>query len=330
MKKNAWTLIEMVVAIIIILMLSGLVVNMFKPEAQKAKFYLYATVRNITKGNITIMEKDKSLHKEDLVGTNDWFCVHFADAFNLENAPNCTRGSSSPDMNPNIQFPNGVLIYGLASAWEVPYDNAQFEYKNIMVDINGSSGPNRIWADRFPLRIINGEGYNTQGAEGLVMPVDCGETQIFNANKVAVNIRQAAKNPYCTDNTNYTKDDQMFTYDIYRSEDDSEDSKAKFIAGMLSPLDADCQAYGLNTGYYSTLECAGIKVRPECIRNEACKRCTSETSSMCPGTANSEASCLAIREANNPHNLGCATILHKPSGGMSFILQALIGDIDEI
>ncbi len=329
MKKNAWTMAEMVISITVILILTGLVVNIYKPDVQKAKFYMYATVRNIMKGNISIMDKNFSLNQEDKIGNNDWYCAQLSDAFNLESSPNCLRAASADTVN--IQFPNGVALYGVASEWKFPYEGAKFQYKNIMIDINGADGPNKVWGDRFPMRIIGGQGNKSQGVEGLIMPVNCKNDRVYNPfTNQLIAVAAAAKNTYCgTSSKDYTLDDQVLAYDIYRNEDKSEETTAKLIAGMQSPLAADCMAYGGNTGFYSNAECeaAKIRIKKECARKDACSGCTSNT---CPeGSTNSE-TCVVVRDANNPENIGCATILHKPTGGMSFIFQAIIGDIDEI
>ena len=327
MKKYAWTLMEMVIAITILILLSGLCVNLFKPNVQKARFYMYAAVKNLTKGNITIIEKYDSLSAKTVVGTDDWYCINLADAFSIESAPDCSTTAS--DDTPNIQFPNKTTVYGLAKEWKAPYSGANFKYKNIMIDIDGpNEGLNKLWADRFPMRIITGTG---RGEEGLIVPVNCANDQVYNAaqNKL-VNVDSAAKNPYCgSSGKNYTIDDQVLIYNIYKANDDSENAKAHMVAGMLSHMEADCAAYGGTQGSYNVLECdsAKIKIKPQCATQDNCRTCTANT---CPEGSTDMASCIEVQKRENPDDFTCFTLLNKPSGGMSFIFQAIIGDADEL
>ena len=342
MKKYAWTLAEMVIVIIILFMLSGLCVSLFKPDTQKAKICLYAAIRNITRGNITIIEKYETLMKhDDPEAEEDWYCTQFADAFTLDTEANCSKDADEGDIN--IRFAHGVTIQGLASDWVQPFADSSYYYKNIVVDIDGSDGMNRLWVDRFPLRIISG---SNKGAEGLVVTVTCGDNDLVYNDKAephaVVAVAPAAKNPYCSNgftpsgdavNKNFALSKDILTYDVYRAISTEPDSKAELITTSVSPMEADCMAYGDQTGYYSTAECdsAKIRIKGKCATKQNCGTCTNNT---CPmnqeGTsATDHDGCSELAGVLNPNDISCFAIVHKPSGGASFMLQALIGDIDE-
>ena len=56
-NKRAFTLTEIVVAMIIVMIISAIIVPNFKPKIQKLRFYAYATIMNIQKGNSAVMER---------------------------------------------------------------------------------------------------------------------------------------------------------------------------------------------------------------------------------------------------------------------------------
>lgn len=325
MKKYAWTLVELIISITILIMLSVLCVNLFKPNVQKSRLFMYAAVKNITKGNITVIEKKGSLSAESAIGNDDWYCLNFADAFSLSSSSNCAKDSGLYDAN--IQFPNKVILYGIASPWVAPYEGANFKYKNIMIDIDGNEGKNKLWADRFPMRIISGTG---KAVEGYITPVNCGNDVVYDkTNKVLVSVDDNAKNSYCESSAkNYTLDDEVLTYDVYKAIDDSEYAKARMVAGKLSHMEADCSAYGGELGYYSVSECdsAKIKILPECATSANCSSCTSNT---CPEGSSDSETCLEVSNTKNPDGKTCFSLISKPGGGMSFMMKAVMSDIED-
>ena len=332
MKKQAWTMAELAVAIVIILIISCICTSIFKPNIQKAKFYAYAAVNNIRKGNAAVIEKSNTLKGDDIDG-NDWYCLNLADNFSLDSAINCSTTAGNDDVN--ISFPNGTTVMGLASAWKAPYEGANFFYKNILIDIDGpSNGKNKVWVDRFPMRIIAGSG---KGAEGLVMPINCLNDVVYNSSQGKdIAVDESAKSPYCPSSgaKNYGIDDQILTYDIYRLDSKAEGAKAHTVASLLSPMQADCAAYGGKIGYYSVEECAGagFKILSACAVASNCSsyKTSDGTAYTFPDTSTTEDGCSTIAQEKNPDGLSCFAIPHKPSGGTSFIMQALIGDIDNI
>ena len=314
MKKCAWTIAEMIIAMTVMIILSGICVNMFKPNSQKAKFYMYSAVTNITKANIAVIEKNNGLitdrvSKED--GTaEDSYCNSVADFLSLQSIPNCSTSAAETDIN--IQFPNKIAFYGMASDWITP-EGATYKYKNIMIDIDGEEGLNKVGADRFPMRVLAGSG---KGTEGMVIPVDCNENE-------------ETKNPYCGDsNKNFATDDQILVFNIYRAMDDSENSKVSLIASSLSHMEADCMAHG-GEGVYSAEECsdAKIKVNQSCATSSICDKCTTDT--LPDGAADKEG-CKTVANDYNGSGLSCVYTRHKPKASMALIFDALIGDTDEL
>lgn len=335
MKKIAWTLAEMMIALLIVTLLSGICVNLFKPNTQKAKLFVYSAIRNLTMANISVIEKYGSLTYSPTTTLNgnevDWLCAQLSDALSLDEEPNCSISASIDDVN--FVFTNGITVHGLTNEWKLPFENAPFFYKNILVDVDGpEKGLNKLWADQFPLRIIGGKG---RGAEGLIMPVNCGAEQAYNnATEELVDVAPEARNPYCGSSTkDYTIDKDTISFDIYRAVSTEENAKAELIATGLSPLEADCMALGSSAGYFSVPECSskGIHILTKCATISNCETCTANN---CPydtdeTTVTNKAECKFLQDNVNPENISCFSMIHKPSGGMSFIVQALVGDIDQ-
>ena len=331
MKKIAWTLVELLIALTIMIMLSIFCISAFKPNIQKARYFMYATIANLEKANIAILEKYDHLDEGVDDSNNDNYCKQVADVFNLKSIPNCSRNA---DVNAvNMVLPNGVTIKGLASAWQAPYDVeegkvAPYKFKNILVDIDGADGLNSIWADQFPLRIISGLG---KGVDGYIMSVNCANDRTYNTDTLeTVAVKNSAKSPYCpTNGKNYTIDDQVITYDIYRPESSEENAKARLVATGLSAMEADCAAYGTNDGYFSIEECraAQIKIHSQCKTKKNCGTCVAGVT--CPKDKPNPEDCQ-----NSPgipiESLICFVVLHKPSGGTSLLIQGLVGDIADL
>lgn len=347
--KNGWTLAELMFAIIIILIITGLLIHIFKPNTQKARIFMYAMIKNINKGNSAVMEKYSSIALDD-ENDEDWYCVHFADMFTLKSVPKCDKTLANKDVN--LEFPNGVTIQGLANDWLVPYDGAEYSMKNIVVDIDGQKGKNKIWVDRFPLKILNGGKYT-----GTVRIVDCSDDSVYNTNDLKVTLTtNTGLSPYCKQKfdatgtavskgisktvksgTNIDYDANLITYDVYRATSSDGASKAKLVASALSPMEADCAAYG-GDGVYNREVCAQnkIKMAYRCATATFCETCatTKNGASICPPDPDNDdvqtttTSCATVAGKYNADNLQCFTLLHKPNLGMNFFLDAVIGEID--
>ncbi len=348
-KKSAWTLVELVLAMMVIILISGFLISVVKPNTQKAKIYVYATMKNLTKGNIAVIEKyentetetPKDLTYQDPNSDNDTYCLEMADVFSLSGSPNCSKNASISDVN--LTFPNGVTVQGLASPWKRPYATSPFYFKNIIIDIDGEKGLNKIWVDRFPLRIYQGAKY-----DGTLQPINCADDSIYDDdNKKIVLTDDLGKSPYCKQKfnasgasvaKNFLLDDNVITYDIYSAPTTGIQTKATFVASAQSPAMADCMAYGGN-GYLNKTECAalGLKIHSRCAARITCEGCASVSPSICPlgadnSTQTSEDGCMELATANQfeDNDIRCFTLQHKPNGGMSFFVEGLIGsEIDE-
>ena len=120
-KKYAWTLAELMMALIFIMVIAGFLISNFKPSQQNAKIKAYAGIRNIEKGIVSVgdyyteaakTEARKHNDSDNNVITtgavkrtifykdpdsaiekagNDTFCMILADAFSLKEAPNCSK-----------------------------------------------------------------------------------------------------------------------------------------------------------------------------------------------------------------------------------------------
>lgn len=338
MKKTAWTMTEMVIAIVVLAMLSGICASLFKPNIQKARMFIYSAMRDINGANEGILEKYGTLNQQDLSedSTDDYYCVHVADLLNLSTAANCAKNAAADAVN--IRYSNGVTIQGLASAWQNPYPDSPFQFKNFVVDINGSSGPNKVWVDRFPLRVIGGPGYAT---EGSVVVVNCGSEVVYNdvqATPDDVAVASTANNPYCKDGwsasgtantTDFTNDNQIISYDVLRASTESdEEVKAITLMSGVSQKLADCSAFGGTEGLNSAGVCntASMRLLKECANQSTCLKCLTNS---CPAGSSNASGCKTIAATSNPENLYCFIKLHKPSIGAHFIFQAILGNMDE-
>lgn len=341
-KYQAWTLVEMVIAIIIITILSLVCLSNFKPNIQKTKVYIYAVMKNITSANMVIAEKyDDSLDDETYEGDNDWYCIHLADTFNLTTPVKCEKTLGKDTIN--MRLPNGVEIKGLTNEWlEAP--SSEYYIKNILVDIDGfDKGLGKLWVDQFPLRIYNGSIYT-----GQVVPTNCADDGIdetssdYTGSDDDVSTKpHSYKSPYCKGNTtNTAMDDTIITYDVYKAESADETSRAVLVASNLSLMEADCGAYG-GSGIYKAKQCdSNARILPECATVQNCAICNASASDaavddgydICPiedSEGNTGKDCAEIAAFDNPDDINCFTLLHKPSAGTSFLLETLLTNIDE-
>ena len=94
--------------------------------------------------------------------------------------------------------------------------------------------------------------------------------------------------------------------------------------------------YGNGKGVFDRNVCAayGLKLKRECASQSACEGCGTSPS-VCPTGENgtgtiSEADCNTLATANQQHrsDLSCFTLQHRPSGGMSVLIESMIGEIN--
>jgi len=345
-KKLAWTLAELMVAMTFIMLISGFLVSVFKPKTQNTRIQAYAAIRNITKGIIAVDDKYEKTPPEDTTNSGifyqntatpdvDTFCLEMADVFTLKQTANCKKSETTGSNLhvPNFVLANGVEFYGLASD---KIQAGQYKYKNIAMDVNGSKGPNKLGVDRFPLRIF--------AEDNLVFPVDCTETQFFDYRLDGlITLDDNQKNPYCkTGKTfngtrskiNFMLDDEIITYDTYRSSSQGEQQKtSEMVAFSQSLASSICGNFG-GKRFLDPSQCAklGQKIYTKCVMEEMCITC--ETSpSICPMNSDNtsqtnEAACKQLYiDLKNDINT-CLFLIHKPSAALSAVVGAIVGDLD--
>ncbi|MBQ8847963.1 MAG: type II secretion system protein [Candidatus Gastranaerophilales bacterium] len=323
MKKYAWTMAELLIAMTIIIILTAVGLSTLKPKTQNSKAFIYATMRNITRGNAWILEHNAL---DTLDGTradgNDWYCAALADALTTKSV-NCTSTTDLESTTVNMTFENGVTIKGLATPWQA-FTGTDYQFKNILVDIDGARGVNKIWIDQFPLRIFR---YGDR--EGIVIPSNCGAANDYTYKQDGTKVSIASVNRYCGSKTaRFVADNSIISYDSVRIADASQDddnATGIIVSIAQSHIASDCGSYG-GDGFYTKAECAagGYKLYEKCATKDTCKNC----SGVCPNGSSDEAGCLAIRDTNNPGNLECNMYPHKPNIGMSLFLEGMNGDLD--
>ena len=356
MKKQSWTLAEMVIAMTILAVLSLFVVSSIKGNKVKNNIFIYSALRNIMKGNSYIITKYADVSNfADLPETvngdehNDGYCMRLADAFSLQANPNCAYKNgdtliSDSDLakTVNIRFPNSVTIQGLSNKWRT--DGNERTFKNIVVDINGEEGPNKIGSDRFPVRIYDGL------YRGIATVVNCDDDASYNSEGTRVELEEeTGKSPYCVNgfnlegaevSTNIAADASSLAYNVYKPQDSSENARASLVAFALSFMEADCAAHG-GTGFFSKEQCQAkaqvtqtssnhnrYRLRRECATADICSSLTNSQSNVLPLADDDDnapsTDCSTLASANNPENLLCITVLKKPSTGTSMILDTAI------
>ncbi len=342
--KKAWTMAEMMVAFIIIIIVSVIGMTTIKPNQNKAKIYVYATIKNFGRANAYLIEKYGELVSDDMtVGANlDPYCIYVADVFSIEGKPNCSTLAADKDAV-NITMANGVTVQGLASSWISPFDKADFYFKNIVIDIDGQKGANKLGVDRFPLRIFKEGNY-----EGIVLGVDCNKETFYDPDdqtKTYDLYNGTKKHPYCYDGftpagtrktNNFLTDGTIFSYDIFVPiEEGEEESRTKVVGTSLSTMQADCMAYG-GMGFFSKKQCSdnGFRLHSSCVTSETCEACKGSNYDVCPKKSPNDtvtvdiAGCETMQKDNNPNDFGCVTFITKPTAGLGMLAGALMGEID--
>ncbi len=337
--KKAWTLAELTVAIILVVLISAFAVHIFKPNTQKSRIFAYAMLKNMNKGNSAVMEKygDVALEEEE-GATEDWYCTHFSDMVAVDGRVECDKKSNKDVVN--MKFSNGITLQGMANEWKTPYEGAEYSMKNVVIDINGESGPNKVWIDRFPIRVLKGKKYT-----GLVRIVDCSDDMVYNTSDEKLTLTdETGKSPYCrqgfkADGANVTagisKKSNVVTYDVYRAVSSEAGSKAILVASNIPAMEADCQAYG-GDGEYNAKVCAlnNYKIAYRCATSKFCDTCQDvDPKSICPVDPDNNdvqttgEKCKDVAALYNNSDCQCFTLLHKPSTAMTILLDHIIGEI---
>ena len=431
-KYSAFTLAEITVAMIIVMIISAFGVSYFKPNSQKARLFLYGAIMNLQKGNTAISSKytfleprfpnsascppDKysmgciecstgakcnsegqcsctkcaigygtpagpgadyanptawapggtainvciSENEENpsfpIIDKNqDLYCLRLQDNFALKKPADCSTDNgaiSTGDPRVNLEFENGLTVQGLSTPWQTKA-GLTYKYKDFVIDIDGNKGANKVWVDRFPLRVYSGDTKNA-----VVTPVNCINGQDIAYKKATETTTEAVTlttNPYCKQkwsadgsyaNKNFLLDNQVISYDIYKLDSSEEDSLARIIIPNVSLLRASCIGYG-HEGMFDKQECAkhndtledgtvktGIKMDKRCVTSYACKRCWQDSSAnYCPWGENGEeitslSACETLREKYNPENITCFMLPHRPSASAGVIFNGMLDNVD--
>ena len=349
-KKSGWTLAELVIALIFIIVISVIGITIYRPDVQKSKIFIYAFLRNLGAANSAIVT-----NKGDVIGSldagledYDWYCLQLADTLSVSefdceiNTDEVTNAKKV-----NITLPNGVIIQGLTNPWKTPVCvGCDFKFKNILVDIDGQKGLNKLWSDRFPLRIYQGGGMS-----GQIQTINCENQQIYGTDGEIINLTQDdGLSPYCNDGFNMEKnavsknfwnDKDVITYDVYRPNTDNEEGAAELVASAQSILDADCGAYG-GEGFFTKKQCSYYSKRifAKCSTDALCATCSSTDSTnsydICPlrdpddSTLGITDTTTCIDAANefNPKKASCFISLHRTGIPMPIFLQGIVSQLD--
>ncbi len=324
MRKNAFTMAELTICIVLMMILAIFAVTNIKPNDNKIRLFVYSGMENISSVVSTLVSDNLDLDKADtniVSGSNayDWLCAHVADYFSLKNSANC-KVTSADATTVNLTFTNGITIQGLASPWKTDSkkddNNTPYKYKEFVIDIDGNTkGMNKVGIDRFPMRIYRGGLL-----EGALIPVDC------NSSGSAY-----CKNSGTSTKVNLAKANEIISYDIYKPESASA-SKAGVVASYQSYMQADCAIFG-GLGYFTVAECssAGYKANLRCANAEICLKCN-EGGNICPMNGDKQldkATCKSYVNTNNPDQIACFMMLHRPPSGAGMIFDTVADTLSE-
>ncbi len=352
MKKfNGWTFAEMVIAITIIIIISGIGINVFKPNVQETRIYTYAAVKNLLIGANSVYSKYSSLDnsKGNTNDTNDeWFCIQMGDLYTLKVPYDCKitnkENDKTNDTKVNMMFTNGMTIQGLTNKWIGP-EGVDYQFKNIVIDINGQKAANKVGFDRIPLRIYKGNNVNA-----MIMPVNCKDDSYYLSDGTKKSFTDSdGKSPYCKNGfstfsgsaiqKDFKNNSEILAHDIYKANSNDSKTTANIVSFGRGVVEADCGAFG-GTGFYSKKECGNYSARifPKCASTKLCTTCQAEDSSynLCPDkdkdgktvAAPTVDTCNEVAAALNPSNLSCFTVVHKPTGGLGILFGDMLGEID--
>lgn len=336
MKKYAWTMAELTVIIIIMLILTKAAMSITKSiNVNKSRIFAYSAVRNLTMGNIYVRQKNKMKPEQviaacnDSTMTNDWYCMHLADTYSLKSDTNCAKTATANTVN--FTLANGISVMGAASAWKTAYTNLY--YKDILVDTDGTSkGVNKIGVDRFPLRVFLGKNAYLENLRGLVVPVNCQSGQDIITTDTGT--LKTLTSPYCSGvNNNMANDSEIFAYDVYVVKNPNKANTAGVLLSKRSVMEADCLSNG-GRGIYGHAACKskGYRLHEKCAHSKTCKGC--EEGGTCPTGYTTEEACITLAENNKieikpgkKKGHRCVNMISKPTGGMGMLGGSILGEM---
>lgn len=319
--KNAWTLSELVISLIIIGILSVAFFNVMKFAMQKNKIFSYVAMKNLEKATSGIVEKTGYL-KQVIDGegkyissigedsTDDAYCMYVNDNLTIKKTTGCTISDGAEMDKGSVVLPNNITYYGLANKYIVDSDDDSYSYKHLMIDINGEEKPNQVGVDRIPVDVYTGS------YAGVIRPSDC---------RIADN-----KNPYCSDDINFRNDNSLISYDVYEMSLAGKNSRNKPLLNDVNLAQADCFAYGGARGILTRRDCAnlGYHLSKFCANDVTCYECNKDLN-VCPTDEGytSQDGCIAKAQSENQDGLPCVTILHKPNVATTLFFRGIVADI---
>ena len=348
-KKSGWTLAELVIALMFIIVISVIGISVYNPSVQKNKIFIYAFLKNLSAANSAIMTNKGDIINPSYDATGyDWYCMQLADTLTtVEYDCEFEADDTLNAKKVNITLPNKITIQGLTNPWRQPVcQGCEYKFKNIVVDIDGEKGLNKLWSDRFPIRIYQGGDLS-----GEIQTINCENQQMYGTDGTILDMTiDDGASPYCykgfnmekgTVNKNFWEDKDIITYDVYRPNATNEEGPAEMVASAQSLLDADCGAYG-GEGFFTKKQCARYSKRmyAQCTTDNMCAQCISTEGSnafdICPVRDPSDSSlgitnqttCVDAANEFNPNKLSCFKVLHKPGMPMPIFLQGIVGQLD--
>ncbi len=305
MKKryNAWTMAELVVAMLVLAILMTLSIQAIKPKKIKTLPFAYAAVKNLNDAAKYVLgDKNVKNLPDGPISTpaanSNETCVGMAEAMSLLDDYNCVKTYNSAPANgrgkkgsPNFQTANLISYSGLQKDFTSTYRGTASNagkcatvavgMKDIMIDIDGDDGENKVGKDQFPIKLLQtGEvvpGTCTNISPGTT-PSECGGASFSNPT--------FTKHPSCGSvTTMFINEKEPFAYSVYRSRPVTEEEIAsgKYRSDdritevlriddeskvEISFAEADCIA---RNNVLTRTQCAklGYKPEPECTDDGA-------------------------------------------------------------
>lgn len=232
--KNGWTMAELVVAMLVLAILMTLSIQNIKPKKIKVLPFAYASVKNLNEAARAVLSDNLVKNLPDTavdapVENSNKTCVDMAETLSLVGGYNCVKTSATSPANgkgktgkPNFQTSNMISYSGLEKDFTPTFRGTASNIgqcatvavgmKDVMVDIDGDEGDNKVGKDQFPLKLLQ---------TGEVVPGTCsdispggtpGECSGFTFDNPTF-----AKHPSCGGvNTKFINENYPFAYTVYR------------------------------------------------------------------------------------------------------------------
>lgn len=233
--KNAWTMAELVVAMLVLSILMTLSIQNIKPKKIRVLPFAYASVKNLNDAARFVLSDNlvKNL-PDDLISSpeanSNKTCVQMAEALSLIGNYTCVKTIATAPANgrgktgkPNFQTSNMISYSGLEKDFTSTYRGTASNVgqcatvavgmKDIMIDIDGDDGENKVGKDQFPLKLLQ---------TGEVVPGTCSDivpssTPSACSGETFQN-PTFKKHPSCgSETTKFINEDYPFAYTVYRS-----------------------------------------------------------------------------------------------------------------